>query len=281
MPYTKFYFAEFEIGGTLPVEDQYDPAESTDARKRRWLKQYLDMDRAVIPGEETQWHFGRLDDYQDYLFGSFGKTYTDEQRDYDEEIGDFVLVNEEATDADYSLFIVDFEQRVIAFSSTYRVRQNNFVTNFEAGWQNVISADSYIELELVENDTSLEQVLEEYPVYKIDAELRPTNPGPDPAFEDLDEEMQDMLVETFGITAERFNDSGINVENEFVEQVTSMSMSEYGERWEVQYGDDDVLRVISSSDSTPATTRLRGEFERVGELRDYTEDLFSSVRGLL
>lgn len=281
MPYTKFYFAEFEIGGTLPIEDQYDPSESAGVRKRRWLKKYLSMDRAVVPGEDSQWHFGRLDDHQGYLFGSFGKTYTDEQRDYDEEIGDFVLINEEATDADYSLFIVDFDQRVIAFSSTYRVRQNNFVTNFEAGWENIVGADSYIELSLVENDTSLEQVLEEYPVYKIDAELRPTNPGPDPAFEDLDQEMQDMLVERFGITAERFNDSGINVENEFVEQVTSMAMSEYGESWEVQYGDDDVLRVISSSDSTPATTRLRGEFERVGELRDYTQDLFSSVRGLL
>lgn len=281
MPYTKFYFAKFEISGTLPIEDQYDPAESTDVRKRRWLKQYLGMDRAVVSGQDSQWHFGRLDDYQGYLFGSFGKTYTDEQRDYDEEIGDFVLVNEEATDADYSLFIVDFEERVIAFSSTYRVRQNNFVTNFEAGWENVIGADSSIELELVENNTSLEQVLEEYPVYRIDAEVRPTNPGPDPAFKDLDQEIQDMLVEKFGITAERFNESGINVENEFVEQVTSMAMSEYGESWEVQYGDDDVLRVISSSDSTPATTRLRGEFERVGELRDYTQDLFSSVRGLL
>lgn len=281
MPYTKFYFAKFEITGTLPIEDQYDPAESMDVRKRRCLKKYLGMDSSVVSGQDSNWHFGRLDDYQDYLFGSFGKTYTDEQRDYDKEIGDFVLVNEEATDADYSLFIIDFENRVISFSSTYRVRQNNFVTNFEAGWKNVIGTDSSIELELVENNTSLEQVLEEYPVYRIDAEVRPTNPSPDPAFADLDQEIQDMLVEKFGISAERFNESGINVENEFVEQVTSMAMSEYGESWEVQYGDDDVLRVISSSDSTPATTRLKGEFERVGELRDHTQDLFSSVRGLL
>lgn len=195
---------------------------------------------------------------------------------YDEEIGDFVEIDEEVPDADYSMFILDFEKRIIAFSSTYRVRNSNFISNFEQGFYNIIGDASEFEIWLLENQEELQTVLENYPVYKLEAEVRSTNPGPDPAFEDLDESLQEMLVEKFGVTAERFEESGINVEHEFIQELTSMSMSEYGESWRVEYGDDDVLKVVSS-ESEPATTRIDEELDDLGSLRNYASQLIDTA----
>lgn len=178
------------------------------------------------------------------------------------------------------MFVIDFDERIIAFSSTYRVRNKNFIQNFKKGFENVVGEAAELEIELISNEASLLEVLEEYPVYKLEAEVVPTNPGPDPAFEDLDESLQEMLVERFGITAERFDGSGINVHEDFLEQVTSMSMSEYGESWRVEYGDDNVLKVISS-DSEPAAERIDEELEGLGELRNYAGQLLDNARAYL
>jgi hypothetical protein len=272
----KFYFATFEIGGTLPFEDQYDPSRSLDERKEDVLMQYLNDEGPVVESSSGDWYFGRIDPHQGLIYGKFGKVYSDEPTLYDEELGDFVEVEEEVPDADYSMFIIDFDRRLIAFSSTYRVRNNNFISNFKQGFHNVISEEVEFEIRLLENQEDLQTVLEEYPVYKIEAEVVPTNPGPDPAFQDLDESLQEMLVEKFGITAERFDDSGINVHEDFLQQVTSMSMSEYGESWRVEYGDDDVLKVVSS-ESEPATTRIAEELENLGELRNYAGQLVDTA----
>jgi len=276
---TKFYFAEFEISGTLPFEDQYDPSLPDEQRKRNALLQYLEHPEAVVRTDGGGWYFGRIDDGE-LIYGKFGKTYSDEPTRYDEELGDFVELDEETTDADYSMFIIDFDKRILIFSSTYRVRNNNFISNFESGFSNVFSGSATIEITLIENDESLETVLENYPVYKLEAEVRPTNPGPDPAFEDLDESLQEMLVEKFGITAERFNGEGINVHEDFLQEVTSMSMSKYGESWRVHYGDDEVLKVISS-DSEPATTETDEEIENLGGLRNYSTQLVESALAFL
>jgi len=178
------------------------------------------------------------------------------------------------------MFIVDFPNRLIAFSSTYRVRNNNFVSNFEAGFNNVFAREPQIEIALIRNQEELAEVLDDYPVYSLEAELRPTNPGPEPAFEDLDESMQEMLVQKFGITAENFDGEGINVHQDFLEQVTSMSMSEYGESWRVEYGDDQVLKVISSEDE-PATTRIDEDIDGIGSLREYSARLMENARSYM
>lgn len=280
MSETKFYFASFEISGTLPYEDQYDPSLPPEERKRNALDMYLNYRDAVVRTEGGNWYFGRIEEYQELIYGKFGKTYSDEPTRYDESVGDFVELDEEMTDADYSMFIIDFERRLLIFSSTYRVRNSNFVKNFEKGFQNVFNEAAEIELTLIENDESLETVLEEYPIYQFEAELRPTNPGPDPAFEDLDDSMQEMLVKTLGISAERFEDEGINMEEDFLQQVASMSMSEYGESWRVQYGDDQVLKVISS-DSEPATTQIDEEIDGLGALRNYSQELLDNARAFL
>ncbi|USZ68966.1 hypothetical protein NGM10_04320 [Halorussus salilacus] len=277
---TKFYFAKFNISGTLPLGAEYDLSQSEDERKRTALEQYLNHNDAVVHTESGGWYFGRVEEHNGLIYGKFGKTFSDEPTLYDQEIGDFVELDEETPDADYSMFIIDFETRVIAFSSTYRVRNNNFVENFQKGFKNVISDAVNLKLELLHNEEQLENVLEEYPVFKIEAELRPTNPGPDPAFEDLDESMQEMLVEKLGISAERFEGEGINVHEDFIEQVTSMSMSEYGESWRVEYGDDDVLKVVSS-ESEPATTRTDEEIENLGALHNYSNQLISTAKSYL
>lgn len=272
----KFYFATFEISGMLPIDDQYDPSRSSEERKEAVLMRYLNAEGPVVESSSGDWYFGRIEPNQGQVYGKFGKVFSDEPTLYDDELGDFVEVEEEVPDADYSMFVIDFERRVIAFSSTYRVRNSNFISNFKQGFHNTISEEAEFEIQLLENQEDLQTVLEDYPVYKIEAEVVPTNPGPDPAFEELDESLQEMLVEKFGITAQRFNDSGINVHEDFLEQVTSMSMSEYGESWRVEYGDDDVLKVISS-ESEPATTRIDVELENLGELRNYAGQLMNTA----
>ncbi|ELZ03687.1 hypothetical protein C480_15020 [Natrialba aegyptia DSM 13077] len=240
------------------------------------LEQYLHHDGPVVTSESGNWYFGRIDEHNGLIYGKFGKTYSDEPTRYDEEEGDFVELDEETTDADYSMFILDFERRIIIFSSTYRVRNSNFITNIQDGYKNIIGEASELRLRLLENDADLQHVLEEYPIYEIDAELRPTNPGPDPAFEELDESMQEMMVERLGITAEQFNGDGINVHEDFIQQVTSMSMSEYGESWRVKYGDDEVLKVVSS-ESEPATTQIDEEIDGLGALRNYSQELLQNA----
>lgn len=276
---TKFYFAEFSISGILPFKEQYDISRDTEDRKRDALIRYLSHREPVVSTATGNWYFGRLED-RGLIYGKFGKTYSDEPIRYDEDIGDFVEVDEKTSDADYSMFVIDFPQRLIAFSSTYRVRNNNFTKNFERGFKNVISDRAEIEVNLITNQENLEEVLEKYPIYKLEAELIPTNPGPEPAFEDLDESMQEMLVEKLGITAERFDGDGINIHEDFLDQVTQMSMSEYGESWRVEYGDDEVLKVISSEEE-PATTRLDADIDELGRLMDYSQQLISNAKAYL
>ena len=277
MPGTKFYFADFDISGTLPFRDQFDPAISEEERKKEVLLEYLNHPDAVVSTQSGGWYFGRIEQHEGIIYGKFGKTYLDEPTLYDEDLGDFVEMNEELPDADYSTFIIDFSERILIFSSTYRVRNNNFITNFKSGFGNVISDAANLDIELIENRESLERVLEEYPVFKVEAEVVPTNPGPDPAFEELDNSLQQMLVEKFGITAERFNGSGINVHEDFLQEVLSMSMSEYGESWRVEYGDDEVLKVISS-EPEPATARVEEELDGLGALRNYSSRLIENAR---
>jgi len=276
----KFYFATFEIGGMLPFEDQYDPSQPLEERKRDIIDKYLNNSGPVNEESGGKWYFGRIEEHEGLIYGKFGKVYADEPTRYDDELEDFVELDEKVPDADYSMFIMDFENRVIAFSSTYRVRNSNFISNFKKGFHNVISDETEFTIQLLENTDDLETVLSEYPVYKIEAEVRPTNPGPDPAFEELDASLQNMLVEKFGITAERFEESGINVEEDFIKQVTSMSMSEYGESWSIQYGDDGVLKVVSS-ESEPATTRIDEELDRLGALRNYADQIMDTANAYL
>lgn len=282
---TKFYFAEFEISGTLPIQEQYDVTRDVEDRKRDALMEFLENSGPVVTYDDSRWYVGRVKPHKGLIYGKFGKTYTDEPTRYDEEIGDFINLEEKVTDADYSMFVIDYPNKVMAFSSTYRVRNSNFKTNFEKGFQNVVGQKTRLDLTLLRNEEELEEVLEEHPVYKLEAELRPTNPGPDPAFEDLDDSMQEMLVEKLGITAEAIDGEGINVHEDFLKQVTSMSMSEYGESWRVEYGDYEdgqgqVLKVISSEDE-PATTRLEKEVEEIGGLRNYSNQLLDTARSFL
>lgn len=276
----RFYFAEFEIGGTLPFEDQYDPSKSPDERKREVLIKYLKHSGAVTKTSTGNWYFGRSEEDGRLIYGKFGKVYSDEPTEYDEDLGDFVETGERVNDADYSVFVMDFDQRVMAFGSTYRVRNNNFIANFEEGFKNVIGAAAELNVELLENKEDLETILEEYPIDKLRAEVRPTNPSPDPAFEDLDESLQDMLVEKLGVEAKAADEDGINIEQEFLRQVASMSMSEYGESWQITYRDNGNLKVISS-DSEPAATRTDSRVENIDELRNYASDLIDAATSYL
>ena len=276
----KFYFATFEISGTLPIGDQYDLSQSMDERKEVVLMEYLNHSGSVHETSTGDWYFGRIEPHDGLIYGKFGKVYSDEPTLYDEDLEDFVEVDEEVPDADYSMFIIDFDRRIICFSSTYRVRHSNFISNFKQGFQNVIGDETELEITLLENQEDLQTVLDEYPVYKLEAEVRPTNPGPGPAFEDLDEALQEMLVNKFGVTAERFEESGINVEQDFIQELTSMSMSEYGESWRVEYGDDDVLKVVSS-EAEPATTRIDEELQDLGALRNYASQLVDTALAYL
>lgn len=161
------------------------------------------------------------------------------------------------------------------------MRNKNFIKNFKQGFYNIIGEEAEIEIELMVNDEELQKVIEQYPVHEFEAEVVPTNPGPDPAFENLDESLQEMLVSKFGITAEQYDDEGINMEQDFIQQFTSMSMSEYGESWRVEYDDDGVLKVVSSSEAEPASTRLKEEIDNLGGLRNYTSKLVNTAESYL
>jgi hypothetical protein len=218
---------------------------------------------------------------EEILYGEFGKTYPETLTEHSEEAG-FRETDEEVQDADYSVFLIDTENRFLIYSSTYRVRKRNFVNAFQSGFKNIIGGDISIEVNYITSEADLESIVAEHTVRRFEAEVRPTNPGPEPDYRELDERLQNMLVEEFGITAENYNnDEGVNLSEGFINQALKMSMSEYGEAWRVTYSDEnDVIR-IATSDSEPAISEVKQDVDTIDQLIQKKDSLISDSKSYI
>ena len=272
MANTKFYFATYEIEGE-PGFGRMDTSKSFDEIYEEAIVEYIELKEPVVEYDDSRWHFGSPSHEGSLHFGKFGKVFSDEQRSFDQEVGDFVELEATATDADYSFFVIDTENNLIIFNSTHRVRHRNFLKHFQKGFEKKLSGNLSIKFELLKEDRSLSELVEEYPVKRFKAELRPTNPGPDKEFEDLDEDMQEMLVDRLGIDARRLDEEGINISQDFLSQVKSMAESDYGEEWTVTIREETgELKVVSSGDRPESVEK---EVETLAELKSKAQELVS------
>lgn len=277
---TKFYYATYEITGSWGWED-VQPDWSQERRVREVFKDFFDRKEPVVETDDGGWYFGRVDPEVNRFYGKFGRVYSDEPLIYDEEEGDFVQLDSKTTEADYSVFLLDTELNLIVYSSTYRVRNKNFIKYFERGFDNHTSGSLQIVFSPVKNEKELNQVINEYPVYELEAELHPSNPGPEPAWEDLDESMRNMLVNKLGINAERFEEEGINMEEGFISQVAEMAETEYGDTWKVVYVDErEELQVITDGEN-PVTKSTEEDVDTVGGMKVHTDELIDKVMSFL
>ncbi|WP_282349158.1 hypothetical protein [Haloferax volcanii] len=270
---TKFYFATFEVEGNFGFD--YPADMEYDRKVRESLTDFVELEGAVAQGDSEEWYFGRPEFDANMIYGKFGKVYADEPLTYDDEIGDFVEGDEPNKEADYSLFAIDLENSLIIFSSTYRVRHRNFTKYLKKGYDSFTGGDASIHLELVRNKEGVETVIQNYPVHKIHAELVPSNPSPDEEWEELDESLREMLADKLGITAEQYNDGGLDFSESFLSQVASMSQSKYGESWEITYSDDDGEFKVISSDDDPASKVIDEEPTTTGGLKAHIEGILS------
>ncbi|QIO21353.1 DUF4747 family protein [Haloarcula sp. JP-L23] len=277
---TKFYYATYEITGTPGMQDLQRDWSQDDLAFNQF-DEFFDRKEAVVETDDGGWYFGRVDPEMHRFYGKFGRVYSDEPLIYDEEEGDFVQLGSKTTEADYSVFLLDTELELIVYTSTYRVRNKNFIKYFKKGFDKHSSGSLEIEITPVTNDKELQQVISEYPIYEIEAELHPSNPGPDPAWEDLDESMRNMLVNKLGIDAERFEEEGINMEEGFISQVAEMAETKYGDTWKVVYVDErEELQVITDGED-PVTQTTEDDIDTVGGVKARKDELISKVMTFL
>lgn len=273
---TKFYFAEYEISGSYGFST-YSRDLSIDEINDELIQDYISSEGPVITTSDAEWYFGRPESDPELLYGKFGKVYRDEPIIYDDEEQDFIEVAEPNIDADYSVFVIDMEKNLIIYSSTYRVRHANFKKYFEKGFEEHTSGNLEIELKLLENNDEFEYVIENLPIYGVEAELEPSNPGAEDEWRELDDSMQEMLINKLEIGAEG---DDINVDEDFLRQVLEMSQSDYGNDWSITYGDDGYVKVISA-DEEVINESFDDEVDTIPSLRQRAQDLIAYGQSFL
>lgn len=93
--------------------------------------------------------------------------------------------------------------------------------------------------------------------------------------------MREMLVNKLGISAERFEKEGINMEEGFISQVAEMAETKYGDSWKVVYVDErQELQVITDGED-PVTKKIDGEIDTVGGVKANLSDLANKVKTFL
>ncbi|WP_335999358.1 hypothetical protein [Halorientalis halophila] len=269
MAETTFWFTRFQIDGITTDVTDFDPSASRDDLVRDTILEYVRSNEAVTESATGKWYFGAIDDRGDMLYGKFGKEYTDESAAYDESRGDFIDEAGEGIDASYSMFALNFPKRLLIYNTRNRVGYQQFRRNFADGYNERNSGT--MTTEFMKNTADLETVISERRVRNANFELEPSNPSSEPEWESLDEHIQEMLAEKLGVDVEAMEGSGLNFDDEFLAEVTSMSQSEYGE-FEVYYDEDGYVKKITSGEGEPIIRR-REEPEGIGGLREISRDL--------
>ena len=242
MPDTTFWFATFEIEGTLiPYTDLGTDVDHFNIVKEAILD-YVHSKDPVVETEDGDWYFGGPEDKGNYIVGKFGKEFVETPEHFDQDKGDFDEA-EETVDAEYSQFILDFEHQLIIYTTKNRIGHNMFQSKFQQGF-NDFAESAKIQIEYLENDASLGEVVSKHPVLNVKFDLEPSNPHPEDGWEDLDDEIKQMMASELGIEATRVEGESLNLEQSLLSAALKMSKTDYGQ-YEVVYTDGYTKTVAS------------------------------------
>lgn len=273
MSKTTFYFTTFEVTGTLTTVLDFDPTRSPEERERELLENYIQTTDPVAEDQSGTWYFGAPDIQERYALGKFGKVYTEEPTTYDEELGDFIDDAAKSKDADYSMFIIDFEDNILIYNTKNRIGYQQFRKHFAKGFSETYGADLSIETKFIRNRDDIETVVEEKPVYEASFELEPSNPSNHPDWRDLDESIQEMLAKQLEILAKADEEKSLNMDEDLLKQAVKMAQTKYGIDYRIVYDDDGQVKTITK-ERDPIQTREE-EPDTIGGLREMTRDLIS------
>ena len=244
---TTFYFTKYTIQSSLNTE-------ATDEELRNSLANYVESANPVVVEEDESWHFGDTVHDGDKIIGKFGRSFTDNSTIYDESRGDFEDEAVENKKAEYSMFVLDIEHQILLYHSRNRLGHQQFKDHFEDGYERYMEGIATLEIELIRNKEDVDEIVEQYPVRRAEFRLRTSNPSPEPAWEDWDEEMRQMLAEKLDIDIESIDGGSLNFDEETLREIYEMSKTEYGEH-EIVYDKNGELTVVSSTSSKPVQKR--------------------------
>lgn len=245
---TTFYFAEWEVEGSFGFNR--DRTKSRDELIKEALTDYAHTDEPVAVTDDGRWYIGGPKEFPNFIVGKFGKEYTDEAERYDEDEGDFVEKDEPNTEADYAFYILHFEYNMLIYNTRNRVGHQQFIKYFSRGFADTSEGSLKLGTKFIRNNDNIDEVLDEYPVLAADIELEPSNPHSDPEWEELDNHIQNMLASKLQIDIDSIEGESLRVDEELLEQILTMSTTQYGE-FAITYVQDGNTKLITSDEDDP------------------------------
>ncbi|MWG33889.1 DUF4747 family protein [Halomarina oriensis] len=277
---TTFYFARYNVKGTLTTLTEYDASKSRADREREVLERYIRTDGEIAEGENGTWYFGKVEPEQNYDLGKFGKVYSEEPTTYDKEEGDFVEDTAPNQEADYSMFLLHYEDNLLIYNTKNRIGHEQFLKYFSEGFNSRHEGDVSIELSKMHNTDSVEWVVNQKRVREASFELEPSNPSSHPDWENLDEEIQKMLAKRLSLMAESKDGANLNMDEELLEQAVEMAQTRYGLDYRIVYDDNGYAKTVTKhrepvqkGEERPDT--LGGLQARAGELIGYARSFMN------
>ena len=271
MAKTNFWFATFKIENVTRDLTDLDRTKSREDIIRESLQEYVRTNEAVTESSTGKWYFGAIDDRGDTILGQFGKEYTDETSQYDEERGRFVDEAGASIDAQYSMFILHFPTQLIIYNTRNRVGYKQFLRNFTKGYNE--KHGGQMRTEPLRNTADVDTVISEHRVFDAEFELEPSNPSSEPEWEALDDSIHEMVADRLGIEVEAIEGSDLNFDEELLSQILEMSKTEYGE-FEIYYDEDGYVKKITSGEGEPIVQR-ETEPEGLGGLAELSSQLIN------
>ena len=272
MAKTNFYFGRLNFKHQLTTLSDYDSDMDRVDRIRSTLYDYVNSGEVVFSevGGDEKWIFGASIKRDGLIFGKFGKIYTDQPTRYDFEQGDFIDSEEEETQAEYSMFLIQPEKNLIVFNQRHRIGYRQFQRAFAAGYNNFYNLDDGISITLLKDAGDVERILEETEVQSVEFDLVPTNPTSDPDMEVLDNHIRNMEADIFGMDAKA--DGGINMDDDLMKAALSMSNAGYGD-FQMEYERQNRREKYSSADkpASQETDKPSNLEDLVASARDLTE----------
>lgn len=250
MSNTRFYFARLDF--TAQVTSVHDDnAVGSTPKTRLTLEEYLEDREQIIAYDGDEWRPGATNtEYDDFIVGQFGKLYDERPETYDEDQGAFVQDSPEEV-AESSMFLIDPEHQFIAFNQRQRIGYHQFTGAFAEGYNRWSEIPEALSLPFLTPTGELEYIMNETTVRSVNFDLEPTNPFPEDAFQELDEELHSMNAKEAGIDAEGAA-GGLNPENDLLESALAFAESEYGDVFVIY--EEDGERNEFNTKERPAST---------------------------
>lgn len=286
MATTNFYFGLLDFYQSALSDFDESAPNDIEERRRENLFEYVNQSRIVFhepqdDGEDAVWRFGRCEKVDGLIIGRYGKNFTEEQTQWDDDTKDYVKEREEIEVADVSHFVIFPIIPGIVFNRKLRIGPNQFKDAFVGGY-NASDTGGKIEMSILRTggELSFEDVVSNAEkVRKVDFDLEPTNPYPDEDMEILDDHIRAMNAEDFKMVAEAKEDESLNPEEDFIRSGAALSEGNYG-NYVVELLTEDGEELTYNSRGERAREELP-EPETVGGLKPYLNDLMNRIEELL